>query len=532
MNSVTHLHAALKLLCETGWAEPYLQQENLQPQLRLDRDFATFAHAHQEHCELGNGGIPWTTWLILGGRGAGKTRLGAEWVRAMVHGTPPYADRAHRTIALVGETDHDAREVMVEGNAGLLRISPRSQRPTWAPTRGRLEWPNGAVAQTFSAEDPDGLRGPEFDAAWCDEVAKWRHAERTFDNLQFGLRLGLRPRQLITTTPRPIPLLKRLLVDPRTLVTRAATQANKDNLSPAFIETVVARYAGTRLGRQELDGELIEDRVDALWSRALIEGCRVTEAPHLSQVVVAIDPPGTSRRGADACGIVAAGRAENGWVYVLEDASAGGLSPSGWAKKAIALYRRQQANTLVVEVNMGGDMVRAVLREVDASVPVKEVHATRGKYMRAEPVAALYEQGKAKQSTLAASLCSKTRCATSVRMGFRLGARPIGSTRWCGRSRRSRSRLAVGRAYAASEGRACRTQVSFIGPIWRGNYFDHRVAIASSRSAIIRRKPPSEIRARAPAILTPSAVLIASVIVSRISFALLGESSVSMPSKK
>jgi phage terminase large subunit-like protein len=285
---------------------------------------------------------------------------------------------------------------MVEGSSGLLRISPRAQRPVWTPTRRRLEWPNGAVGQVFSAEEPEGLRGPQFDAAWCDELAKWRYAEATFDNLQFGLRLGQHPRQLITTTPRPMALLKRLIADSRTLVTRAPTQANKDHLSPAFLETVAARYAGTRLGRQELDGELIEDRADALWSRMLIEGCRVTAAPHLARVVVAIDPPGTSRRGADACGIVAAGRAENGWVYVLEDASAAGMSPSSWANKAVALYRRLKADTLVAEVNMGGEMVRAVLREVDASIPLKEVHATRGKYLRAEPVAALYEQGKAK----------------------------------------------------------------------------------------------------------------------------------------
>ncbi|HEX5500244.1 MAG TPA: terminase family protein [Thermomicrobiales bacterium] len=240
------------------------------------------------------------------------------------------------------------------------------------------------------------MRGPQFDAAWCDELAKWRYADAAFDMLQFGLRLGLRPRQLITTTPRPIPLIKRLLADPRTRVTRAATSSNRDFLAPTFLDAVVARYAGTRLGRQELDGELIEDRPDALWSRELIERSRVSAAPPLVRVAVAIDPPGSSRRGADACGIVAAGRAENGWIYVLEDASVAGLSPSGWAHKAVALYRRLKADTLVAEVNMGGEMVRAVLREVDPSIPLKEVHATRGKYLRAEPVAALYEQGKAK----------------------------------------------------------------------------------------------------------------------------------------
>ncbi len=395
-NSVERLRAALKLLCGAGLTEPYLQQESLPAQVRLHSDFATFAHPHQEQRNAGNDGGPWTTWLILGGRGAGKTRVGAEWVRAMVHAMPPYADRGHRCVALVGETEHDVREVMIEGSSGLLQTSPSSQRPVWIPTRRRLEWPNGAVGQIFSAEDPESLRGPQFDAAWCDELAKWRHAEATFDMLQFGLRLGARPRQLITTTPRPIPLIKRLIADGRTLVTRAATRINRDHLSPAFLETVVARYAGTRLGRQELDGELIEDRADALWSRMSVEACRIAEPPALERIVVAIDPPGSSRRGADACGIVAVGRAESGWLYVLEDASASGLSPSGWASKAVALYHRLQASTLVAEVNMGGEMVRAVLREVDPSVPLKEVHATRGKYLRAEPVAALYEQGKVK----------------------------------------------------------------------------------------------------------------------------------------
>jgi phage terminase large subunit-like protein len=390
------LRSALKTLCEAGLTLPYLQQETLASQIHLSEDFATFAHAHQEHHERANGGEPWTSWLVLGGRGAGKTRLGAEWVRAMVFGTPPYANRPHRTIALVAETSHDAREVMVEGNSGILRTSPRSQRPAWTSSRGRLEWPNGAVAQTFSADEPESLRGPEFEAAWCDEIAKWRYAEATFDMLQFGLRLGERPRQLITTTPRPIPLIKRLMADPRTRVTRAATQANKDYLSPLFFETVLSRYTGTRLGRQEIDGELIEDRTDALWSRPMIEGCRIPQAPPLARVVVAIDPPATSRQGADACGIVAVGRAESGWLYVLEDATVSGLSPTGWATRAIALYRRLQADSLVAEVNMGGDMVRSVLKEVDASVPLKEVRATRGKYLRAEPVAALYEQGKVK----------------------------------------------------------------------------------------------------------------------------------------
>jgi phage terminase large subunit-like protein len=386
---------------------------------RLDRDFVTLAHRHQGPPEAGNNGAPWTTWLVLGGRGAGKTRLGAEWVRAQAHGHSPYAPAACGRIALVGETEHDAREVMVEGPAGLLAVSPRSERPRWSSSRRRLEWRNGAVAETFSAEDPEQLRGPQFDAAWCDELAKWKNPDAAFDMLQFGLRLGPRPRQIITTTPRPIALLKRLVTDPRAAVTRAATQANAAHLSPRFLDEVLARYAGTRLGRQEIDGEIIADRTDALWSRATIEAARAGadkftqsaqtngapgSTPDFARIVVAVDPPASSREGADACGIVAAGRAEDGCIYVLEDASAHGLAPAAWAARAVAVFRRLQADAIVAEVNQGGDMVKAVLRTIDASVPIKTVHATRGKFMRAEPVAALYAQGRVKHARGLAAL--------------------------------------------------------------------------------------------------------------------------------
>jgi phage terminase large subunit-like protein len=362
----------------------------------FETDFITLAHAHQEPPRAANNGGPWTTWLMLGGRGAGKTRLGAEWVRAQAMGAKPYAGQRALHIALVGETAHDAREVMIEGPSGILRHAPRSERPQWSPSRRRLEWPNGAVATAFSADDPEQLRGPQFDAAWCDELAKWRTPDETFDNLQFGLRLGPHPRQLVTTTPRPIPLIKRLIADPRTAVTRASTHVNAANLSPAFIEAVIGRYAGTRLGRQEIDGEIIDDRPDALWTRGAIEGCRVDAAPSLARIVIGVDPPGSARKGSDACGIVAAGITEDGIVYVLEDASAAGLQPAGWASRAVALYRRLSADAIVAEINMGGDMVTAVLRQVDATVPVKTVTATRGKWLRAEPVAAMYAQGKVK----------------------------------------------------------------------------------------------------------------------------------------
>src|SRR2546423_1002308 len=357
---------------------------------QLARLWSFFALPHQRPPELAPNGEAWTTWLILGGRGAGKTRAGAEWVRAQA------ADPRGR-IALIGETMRDVREVMVEGVSGLLDIHPLHERPAWLPTRGLVAWKNGAVAQAFSAEDPDSLRGPQFSAAWCDELAKWRHAEATFDMLQFGLRLGVRPRQVITTTPRPIALLKRLIADPATALTHAGTAANADHLAPAFLETIVARYRGTRLGRQELLGELIEERADALWSRAGIDACRVVAAPACSRVVVAVDPPASATKDSAACGLIAAGRAGD-LVYLLADETATGLSPAGWARKAIALWRRHEADCLVVEVNQGGDMVRAVIRGEDASVPVTPVSAHRGKYLRAEPVAALYEQGRVKHA--------------------------------------------------------------------------------------------------------------------------------------
>ena len=347
-----------------------------------------FSLAHQREPEFAPGGAPWTTWLILGGRGAGKTRAGAEWVRAQ-------AGDSSARIALVGETERDVRDVMIEGVSGLLSVHEGFERPQWSSSRCVLTWPNGAIAQAFSAEDPDSLRGPQFSAAWCDELAKWRHAEATFDMLQFGLRLGTRPRQVITTTPRPIALLKRLVADPRTALTHAGTEANAFNLAPSFLGTIVDRYQGTRLGRQELDGEIIEERADALWKRALIEAARVEAAPPCSRIVVAVDPPGSAGKDSAACGLVAAGR-HGDLVYVLADETAAGLSPAGWAGKAIALWRRFEADCLVVEVNQGGDMVRAVIRGEDASVPVTPVRAQRGKYVRAEPVAALYEQGRVK----------------------------------------------------------------------------------------------------------------------------------------
>lgn len=344
--------------------------------------------------ERGQGGAPWTVWLIMGGRGAGKTRAGAEWVRGMALGLPGFSSKPVGRIALIGETAADVRDVMVEGVSGILAIHARDERPLWEPSRRRLAWPNGALAQAFSAEDPESLRGPQFGAAWLDELAKWRHAQETFDMLQFGLRLGDHPRQVVTTTPRPAPILKRLLADPKTAVTRAATQANAENLAADFLERIVARYSGRRLGRQELLGEMIEERADALWTRDMLEANRRDAAPPLRRIVVAVDPPASSHARADACGIVAAGIDTDGHVHVLRDASLGAARPAKWARAAVALYHALEADELVAEVNQGGEMVAAVIGEADACVPVRQVRATRGKYLRAAPVAQLYEQGR------------------------------------------------------------------------------------------------------------------------------------------
>ena len=358
----------------------------------LHYDFEIWARDDQLPPASSEDGASWTTWLMLGGRGAGKTRAGAEWVRAHARALP------EARIALIGETLADARTVMVEGVSGLLAVHPPGARPLFEPSKRQVTWPCGAVAHLFSAEDPESLRGPQFTAAWADELGKWRRPQETWDMLQFGLRLGDAPRQVVTTTPRPIPLIKALLSDARTVVTRVATSANAANLAPSFLEAIVGRYRGTRLGRQELDAELLEDREDSLWPRALIERHRVAVAPELSRVVVAVDPPASSGARADACGIVVAGRAaawpgQDTRAFVLADETVEGARPLDWARAVIAAYRRFEADRIVVEVNQGGELVETVLRQVDASVPVRAVRASRGKVLRAEPVAALYERG-------------------------------------------------------------------------------------------------------------------------------------------
>ncbi len=340
----------------------------------------------------------WKSWVIMGGRGAGKTRAGAEWVRAQVEGATPGAPGRARRVALVSETLDQARDVMVFGESGILASSPPDRRPEWEAGRRRLVWPNGATAQLYSAHEPEALRGPQFDAAWVDELAKWKKAEECWDMLQFALRLGPHPQQVVTTTPRNVAVLKRLLRQSSTVTTHAPTDANRAYLAESFLAEVQARYGGTRLGRQELEGLLLEDVEGALWSAGLLERCRAEAAPALSRIVVAVDPAVTAGAASDECGIVVAGVVAEGPVtdwraYVLEDASVRG-GPLDWARAAIAAMRRHGAERLVAEVNQGGDLVESVIRQVDPLVPFRALRAGRGKGLRAEPVAALYEQGR------------------------------------------------------------------------------------------------------------------------------------------
>ena len=339
-------------------------------------------------------GEAWRVWLIMGGRGAGKTRAGAEWVRAKALGLAPMGEVAACRIALVGETINEVRRVMIEGVSGLLSVHEGRQRPRFEPSKLQLVWPTGAIAQMFSAENPEALRGPQFDAAWCDEVAKWRRPQRAWDMLQFALRLGTQPQMVATTTPRPIPLLKKLIADAATVVTRAATADNAENLAPTFLAEMTRRYAGTALGRQELLGEIVDDTSGALWRRDWIEAHRVASAPELSNLVVAVDPPVTATADSDACGIVVAGRGPDGRAYVIDDRTLQGREPVVWARAAIAAYRDYLADRVVAEINQGGDLVVTVLRQIDPAVAVRTVRATRGKWLRAEPIAALYAEGR------------------------------------------------------------------------------------------------------------------------------------------
>lgn len=328
----------------------------------------------------------WHTWLILAGRGWGKSLTGANMVRSYVE-----SGRAMR-IGLIAQTSADARDVMIDGKSGILAVSPDENRPLYEPSKRRLTWSNGAIATSFSAEEPESLRGYEFDFIWCDELAKWKYPEYTWDMMKFALRGGKNPRVIVTTTPKPIQLVKDLVKDPHTYITTGSTFENVA-LPDAFIQHIKDKYEGTRLGKQELYAEILMDNQNALWKRADIENYRVIKAPDLKRIVVAIDPSTTNNANSDETGIIVAGIDENDHAYILEDLSLK-TSPQQWAKVAVSAYHKYKADKIIAEANQGGDMIEQVLKTVDENIPFKKVHASRGKITRAEPIASKYEQGK------------------------------------------------------------------------------------------------------------------------------------------
>lgn len=342
----------------------------------------------------------WNTWLVLAGRGFGKTRMGSEWIRENVCGSTPLGagPAGWGRVALVAETAADARDVMVLGDSGILACHPKDFRPEWSPTNRCLTWPNGAKAWVYNATEPDQLRGPQHHAMWIDELAKFRYMQETWDQAQFGLRLGLHPQALVTTTPRPLPLIKKLMADIDTVITRGSTLDNKANLASNTVKQLYDRYGGTRLGRQELEGEILGDIPGALWNRQSIDDSRLVEPPKdLERVYVAVDPAVSNNEGSDEHGIVVVGMArdKDGYArgYVLADGTTRG-TPEDWARRAVSLYRSWSADKIIAEKNQGGDMVLSTLKAIDRSVPVELVHASRGKIVRAEPISALYEQGR------------------------------------------------------------------------------------------------------------------------------------------
>lgn len=328
----------------------------------------------------------WRVWLVMAGRGYGKTRMGAEWVSGLA------ASHPGARFALVGATLNEARQVMIEGESGLLSL-PFAERPEWEPSLRRLTWENKAVATLYSAAEPESLRGPQHDFAWADEIAKWPCGVAAWDNLMLGLRLGDAPKAMATTTPRPVPLVRRLVNERGVIVSKGRTTDNEMNLPHKFVAGVKALYKGTRLGRQELDGELIEDVAGALWTRDLLELKRLTATPDVTRIVIGVDPP-VSDHG-DACGIIAVGLGADGKGYVLGDHSVSGATPEQWARAVAGAVSAWSADRVVAEDNQGGAMVESTLRAADLAMPVKRVHASRGKSARAEPIAALYEAKRA-----------------------------------------------------------------------------------------------------------------------------------------
>lgn len=376
--------------------EQYLSSLSPEAKAALNYDWNFWARPNQlppEGLVREDGSIePWNTWVVLAGRGFGKTRMGSEWIRKIAKENPGCR------IALIAETAADARDVMVLGDSGLIACDPTLTPDDWSPTNRRISWPNGSKAWVYNATEPDQLRGPQHHFAWVDELAKFRYSQDVWDQLMFGLRLGEHPQALVTTTPQPKPLIKKLIADPDTFVTRGSTLDNQANLAKNTIKALYERYGGTRLGRQELEGEILGDIPGALWRREDIDDSRLREPPtDLDRVIVAVDPAASSDEGADENGIVVVGMARDsdGYArgYVLEDASLRG-TPEEWARAAVRMYRKWQADKIVAEKNNGGEMVSSVIKAVDRSLPIKLVHASRGKVIRAEPISALYEQGR------------------------------------------------------------------------------------------------------------------------------------------
>ena len=337
--------------------------------------------ARQDQLEPGG---KWNTWLIQAGRGWGKSRCGSEWSieRAL-------ADPGCR-IALVGRASSDVRDVMIEGESGILSCAHDSERPEYEPSKRRLTWPNGSIATTFTSERSDQLRGPQFHYAWCDEIAAWSNHD-AWDQLKFGMRLGVRPRVVVTTTPRPLHMLRKLAELDSTHVTRGSTMDNAANLSADFIEAIHDRYAGSTIGRQELRGELLSELPGALFLRRDLDACRVDSPPNLRRIVVAVDPATTSNAESDESGLVVAGLCSNGHLYILEDLSMRG-TPDAVCRRAIEAYKHHKADRLVFESNQGGETWRTISEQLDRSVPVKLIHASKGKHARAEPIGARLEQ--------------------------------------------------------------------------------------------------------------------------------------------
>ncbi len=330
----------------------------------------------------------WLNWLILAGRGYGKTRVGSEQIRSWI-------SQGFDRCNLVAATTDDLRDVMVEGESGILAICPNSERPKYLVSKRRLEWPNGATSLLFSAEEPDRLRGKQHEKLWCDELAAWRYDEESWDQAQFGLRLGTEPQTIITTTPRPTELIRALAADNNTVTTRGTTYENRANLAPSFYSKVITKYEGTRLGRQELMAEILDDNPSALWKRSNIDANRVKTAPPMTRIVVGVDPAVTSNEDSDESGIVTCGR-DSRWpphFYVLDDRSSI-YTPDEMGKTACNAYADLQADRIIGEANNGGDMVEAVIRHQNANVSYSKVTASRGKTTRAEPIAALYEQNR------------------------------------------------------------------------------------------------------------------------------------------